>query len=878
MSKDYILVTKNKKNIYFIIISLLLNSGCQSNRWPDLQIPGISNTYAASRLLIKGKVEFPVPALKGNNAFNINAVPVDIANQATVSIIYPPDASLMANVTVATGLTTPEGAFTLNPGTDFHPTAGDSFILEATKRIGGGGKDSLSLRTMLRWSGTEWNSITFPGVVINTKTTALTLMAEYRNTSSASIINKIQIIGNSYIPLDVNSQITGIKISKVAELVAYALENNGDPEEFIKYDVVKDNYYIGSPVSISQSAIITTVAGGYTGSNVHATSAALVFPEGLAIDNNGNLFIADNNSVLKVDTNGILTTIAGDESSGFSGDGGPATAAKLKYPNRITFDTTGNMYISDKGNYRIRKISPDGIITTVAGNGGNVYAGDGGPATAASMYIEDIAMDNNSNLFIAGNGRVRKVNSNGIITTVVSGFSASSIAFDNSGDLYIADKTNNQIKKLDSQQVISSYATYNFYSENYNRLKIAFDQSGNLYISDGKYNLDKIDVNKILSSIAGTRIYGFSGDGGPAVNAQFQETSGLVFDSNSNLYVSDSVNHRVRKIDNSGIINTIAGGYVGDNQPATLTGFCPGAIAFDSIGNIYISEFPGYRVRKIDSNGIITTFAGNGTSGFNGDGGPATEAKLYGASDLAFDKQDNLYISDFSNFRIRKVDRNGIISTVAGNGNIGSGGDGGYATSASFNDLLAGVAIDDNNNLFISDGTNNKVRKVDINGIITTFAGNGNYGSNGDGSAATRANLNFPGKLSIDKNGNLFISDNFNRKIRKVDANGIITTVAGDTFSQGIDGGPAVDVSLSSFTSNAVDNLGNLYISDNFNFKIRKVDTGGIITTIAGNGIQEYNGDNIPATAASFFPSDIAIDKNGNIFFSDSRRLRKMSF
>jgi sugar lactone lactonase YvrE len=290
-------------------------------------------------------------------------------------------------------------------------------------------------------------------------------------------------------------------------------------------------------------------------------------------------------------------------------------------------------------------------------------------------------------------------------------------------------------------------------------------------------------------------------------------------------------------------------------------------VAVDANGNLFIAD--SSYVRKVDTNGLITTVAGNGASGYSGDGGAATNASMKNPQGVALDALGNLFIADENNQRIRKVDTNGLITTVAGNGSYGYSGDGGAATNASLY-YPAGTALDALGNLFIADEDNQRIRKVDTNGIITTVAGNGSYGYSGDGGAATNASLRDPVGVAVDAYGNLFIADSF--YVRKVDTNGLITTVAGNgvqTYSG--DGGAATNASLWYPESVAVDASGNLFIADRLNSRIRMVNAGGLITTVAGNGSYGYSGDGGAATNASLnYPDGVAVAASGDLFIADS--------
>ncbi len=352
---------------------------------------------------------------------------------------------------------------------------------------------------------------------------------------------------------------------------------------------------------------------------------------------------------------------------------------------------------------------------------------------------------------------------------------------------------------------------------------------------------------QIISAFAGG---GSGGDGSPAISASIYDPNSLTFDKQGNLYFSQSLSHKIRKIDTAGIITTIAGtgtgGFNGDNQLATAAElYQPNGIAIDTFGNIYIADGINNRIRKIDiATGIITTFAGNGNPGFSGDSGLATAASLHVPSSICFDKRGNLYIGDDVNFRIRKVNTSGIITTVAGTGIAGYVNDSGIATVAQCIPET-GICIDYMGNLYIASG-NQVVLKMDTTGIITTITGDTSlYMYNGDGILAIQAHLT-PSFLAIDS-GLLYISDALNNRIRKIDANGIIHTVAGNGLAiLGGNGGIADSASFDGPSGIAFDNCGNLYIANVNTPRIRKVtfdtschlssvDTNLKINTISSN-------------------------------------------
>jgi trimeric autotransporter adhesin len=652
-------------------------------------------------------------------------------------------------------------------------------------------------------------------------------------------------------------------------------------------------YKVAKNGSISLKVGILPVGFNKIG-GLPSTAQELDHPESLAVDSGGNLYIADtgNNRILKVTSAGIISTVAGNGRLNgcfaSSGDRGPASAATLAHPSGLAFDGAGGLYFAEPQCNRIRKITTAGMISTVAGNGTKGYSGDGGLATAAQLFHpSDVAVDSAGNLYIADNHRIRKVTSDGVISTVVGngtmGFGGDGgqataaqlgnpggMTVDSMGTLYIADPDNHRIRKVTADGVISTAAgngTPGYAGDggpaSAARLSrpagVTVDSAGNMLIAD-LYNgrIRKVSPGGVISTVAGNgtivRPIKYSpegivstvsqsgsddhlGDGRAAPAAQFHSPLGVAVDSAGNLYVADRDNHRICKVTPAGIISTVAGngalGYSGDGGPATAARLNePADVAVDAAGNLYIADTSNALIRKVTTGGIISTVAGNGTSGYSGDGEPAPAARLNRPIGVAVDSAGTLYIVDAGNNRIRKV-MTGIISTAAGTGASGYGGDGGPAIEAPLNYVRA-VAVDSAGNLYIADTGNHRIRKVTPLGIISTVAGNEKYNVGRDPGIATAAWLQTPNGVAVDSAGNLYIAEN--SRIRKVTA-GTISRVAGQDRAAGYggDGETASDARFSEPQDVAVDSAGNLYIADTGNHRIRKVTPAGIISTVAGN-------------------------------------------
>jgi sugar lactone lactonase YvrE len=389
---------------------------------------------------------------------------------------------------------------------------------------------------------------------------------------------------------------------------------------------------------------------------------------------------------------------------------------------------------------------------------------------------------------------------------------------------------------------------------------IAIDKKGNVYIAMREHNIiSRVDTKGMMTPYAGSGESGFSGDGGPAIKANFKTPAGLAFDPEGNLYIADRENHRRRKIDASGNISTFAGigeaGFSGDDGPAVKARLnLPSGVVADQKGNLFISDRSNDRIRVVDKKGVIRTYAGSGVAGFQGDAGAALKAQLDKPFGIALDEAENLYIADRNNNRVRKVSPEGIITTVAGDGGFFFMGDNGPAYRASVA-APTGVAIDKKGNLYIADRNNNRIRLVDKLGMIRTVAGTGQQDYNGVSETARETNLYLPFGLTVDSNDNLLVIDRSHYRIRRIDPkSGKVETVAGNGLKLFAgDGGPATGATLSFPHGMFVDKDDNLIFSDKGHYRIRKITPEGIISTFGGNGTRGNVGHNIPVLEANVY-------------------------
>ncbi len=677
--------------------------------------------------------------------------------------------------------------------------------------------------------------------------------------------------------------------------------------------------YIASPdaqevYKIDGSNTVTIFAGiGYSTEDAlkfdggPATSASLNEPTGLALDSNGNVFIADmtNYLIRRVDANGIIHTIAGNthlcnDPTTLCGDGKIATAAQMSYPTGVATDAAGNVYIADTQDNRVRVVNMQsvaitvagvhinpGAINTIAGNGtpcsrGTNACGDGGSAKSANLNNpQGVAVDAAGNIYIADSGdhRIRVVSAKGIINPYAGSGQGCFNPLQGCGD---------------GGSALSAQFT--------NPWQISLDDAGNLYVTDPPENrIRLVAANaRSVSTIAGTGVAGFNGNYQSASTAQLDGSRGVWADSTGTITIGDTGSGMVRAISSGTIIPVTGGGNGGDTGAATSAILAADHdVALDSNGNLYIADTSNNRIRMVTSGnpGNIYTVAGNGVAGYQGDNGAATRANLSQPFGLAVDSSNNIYIADTYNYAVRFVDQStGTITTVAGNGHPCSKstapcGDGGPATAAQLIRPTK-VALDSNGNLYIADFGANKVRMVNSAGIISTFAGTGVAcdnplaGNCGDNGPASSAQLNGPFGLAVDAQNNVYIADSNDNRIRKVDTTGTITAYAFTGKNAfGPDKVNALNSSYNTPQYITIDPRGNLYVSgSDFFYVIQRVSslTGTVISVAGPAGDPKYygfEGDGGPATKAYLNNFGVTVDGSGDLYIADggNNRVRNIA-
>lgn len=638
-------------------------------------------------------------------------------------------------------------------------------------------------------------------------------------------------------------------------------------------------------VSAAEAAFTYTTLAGKPGAIINSadgTGSAAQFsaPRGVAVDSAGNVYVADsaNHTIRKVTAAGVVTTLAGIAGTAGNASDSPA---KFREPFSVAVDSAGTVYVADTNNAAIRKISPAGVVTTLAGGNGPGTT-DGTGAAAKFNEPRGIALDSGGNIYVADyeNQMIRKVTPAGVVTTLagapdVAGFvngqgssarfkSVNGIAVDNAGNVYVADAGNRAIRKITPSGLVSTLVDGGATGRFGEPRGVVVDSSGNVYVADySAHVIHKVSPSGVISKFAGTAPTTGSTDG--TTTALFNGPSGLALDSANNLYVADTTNNTLRKISPSGSVSTLAGlsgrSSSVDGKGATARFEEPYAVATDG-SNVYVADATDHSIRKISADGTVTTLAGKAGS-FGSTDGVGASARFNAPHGIAVDSAGEVYIADTSNSAIRKISAAGVVSTIAGAAGMRGSLDA-TGTAARFSSPW-GIAVDSFGNLFVVDTEVSTLRKITPDGVVTTLAGSPRLNGlvNGTGAAAR---FLVPYDVAVDTSGNIYVSDHGNHVIRKVTASGVVTTLAGSGTAGYADGTGAA--ALFKFPSGlTVDSAGNVYVADTDNQVIRKITPAGEVTTVGGNNIGSTDG---VGTAASFYnPKDVAADASGNIYIAD---------
>ena len=606
-------------------------------------------------------------------------------------------------------------------------------------------------------------------------------------------------------------------------------------------------------------------------------------PYGVAVDTDGNIYVGDTdtNTVRKIDTSGNVTTIAGVPQSSGSVEGTGA-AAQLSLPYGVAVDKDKFVYVADAINSTIRRIDPGGFVKTIAGTAGLRGSLDGTGSDAQFYMPTSVAVDSAKNVYVAdtNNSTIRKITPSGSdgslgIVTTLAGLSGSSGYWDAAGS-------------------DARFSTPN---------GVAVDGAGNVYVADtGNNVVRKITPGGLVTTLAGSPQNAGSVDG-TGTDAWFSGPTAVAVDAKSYVYVADSDNHLIRQITPGGVVTTLAGaagvvGYV-SGTGSEVRFNTPNGIAVDSSGNVYVADTQNNIIRvgkppsgaysnpgaaeqnsnlsntgspnsSSNSSGSSGT-SGSGSSGSSGSSGTSASSTgvflfIYPTS-VARDGSGNLYVADTANNTIQQVTPAGVVTTLAGTAAVVGSTDA-HGTNALFNQPN-GVALDGSGNIFIADTGNGTIRKIDSQGTVTTFAGSASNRGNRDG-AGTAAWFSAPTGIAADSAGNLYVADAFTETIRKINSNGTVTTLAGAATVRGHANGTGTSATFNYPTGVAVDGSGNLYVADSYNDTIRKITSAGAVTTLAGDYQISGSVDGTGSNAYFNQPAGLAVDGVGDVYVADS--------
>ena len=635
--------------------------------------------------------------------------------------------------------------------------------------------------------------------------------------------------------------------------------------------------------------------GGQGSLDATGPQASFNFPRGPAVDSSGNVYVADqsNHTIRKVTQAGVVTTLAGKPGTLGSTDA-TGSAARFSSPSGVAVDSVGNVYVADRDNHTIRKVTPVGVVTTLAGIAGSSGSTDGTGSAARFNSLSCLAVDGAGNVYVPDNFAIRKVTSGGVVTTLAgtAGISGgvdgtgsaarfsypAGVAVDGSGIVYVADSGNHTIRKVTPAGVVTTLAGTAGSSGSTNGTGsaarfffptgVAVDGSGNVYVAESSnHTIRKVTSAGVVSTLAGSAGSSGSADGAGSA-ARFNYPFGVAVDGSGNVYVADSSNHTIRKVSSAGVVTTLAGTALSgvsisaDGAGSAAGFYSPHGVAVDSNGNVYVGDTANHTIRKVTPAGVVTTMAGTAGSSGSTDG-TGSAARFSSPTGVAVDNTGNVYVADYGNNTIRKVTSSGVVTTLAGRADYVGSSDG-IGISALFRSPID-VAVDAAGNVYVTDSGNHTIRKVTPSGVVTTFAGASRSSGSTDGTGSA-ARFNFPSGLAVDGAANVYVADTSNHTIRKVTPSGVVTTFAG---ASGSNDGTGSAARFNYPQDVAVDSAGNVYVADSGNHTIRKINPSGEVTTLAGTaGVVGYNSSYGSARFKS--PMGVAVSTGGRLVVTNT--------
>ena len=649
--------------------------------------------------------------------------------------------------------------------------------------------------------------------------------------------------------------------------------------------------------------LFTTLAGapGVGATDGTGSAARFFFPQSVAVDGAGNIYVADtyNSAIRKITPAGVVSTFVGLSGTPGASDG-IGTAARFDFPYGIAVDNAGNVYVADTSSSTIRKITPAKVVTTVAGFPNVNGSADGIGSAARFHYPFGIAVDNAGNIYVADsyNDTIRKITPARMVTTFAGqagvGGSADGLgsaarfsfptgmAVDGGGNIYVADGGGSTIRKISPAGMVSTlagtFALFGFADGTGRDARfngaadVTVDSAGNLYVADyGSNTIRKVTSAGVVTTLAG--FHGSSGSAdGTGSNARFKSPQGVAISSTGNLYVADTKNNTIRKVTSAAVVSTFAGAIGGPgiaDGPAGAAQFnFPLGVAVDSARNVFVADSFSHTIRKISS-GVVSTLAGLAGVYGNTDG-IGSDARFYRPTGIAADKAGNLYVGDYGNVTIRKITPDGVVSTLAGL--AGSGGNADGIGSAARFYLPAGVAVDNAGNVYVAEYGNHTIRKITSAGVVSTLAGLALHIGSTDGAGAA-ARFSYPQGVTVDDAGIVYVADTGNSTIRKITPDGVVTTLAGLAGNIGDIDGTGSAARFTFPAGVAVDGGGNVCVADTYNHAIRKITPDGVVTTAAGLRYFNHptNGytDGIGKAVGFYYPQGIAADSTGIVYVAD---------